>query len=422
MADRYLVDTGNWNSTARWSTTSGGASGASIPGAGDNVFLDANSPSGVSTLTTITVASVDCTGFTGTLAGTQALTIAGADGEFKLSDGMTYTRTGQTTFSGSGTMKLTSAGHVLGNVVMNAAGAELVLQDNLSCTASNGSTLNLTAGTLTVGANDVETRIFNASNSNVRTLNMGSGTWTLSYAGTQTTIWNFSAQTNLTFNKETANIVVALPSSASVTLNFNPSGREINDLRIVGVQSELIAVQLTGISEVAKLEIEGPVTIILPNDMVAGDLQLINSRGQYTLIQNSGGVQRTISQATGVIDADFLALQGIIATGGATFYAGRHSIDLDGNTGWIFDNPVTHEVTGVTRDKDGSPLGDVDLWLLRHEADGSLWNVSTGTSDGSGNYTLDAYRGTSNHVVVARKEGATNVFDVTDFTVQPTAV
>ena len=39
-ADRYAVANGNWNSTSTWSATSGGSSGASIPVAGDNVFIE----------------------------------------------------------------------------------------------------------------------------------------------------------------------------------------------------------------------------------------------------------------------------------------------------------------------------------------------------------------------------------------------
>jgi len=44
MATRYWVGgAGNWSSTAKWSTTSGGASGASVPIATDDVVFDANS-------------------------------------------------------------------------------------------------------------------------------------------------------------------------------------------------------------------------------------------------------------------------------------------------------------------------------------------------------------------------------------------
>ena len=38
-ANRYAVATGNWNSTSTWSSSSGGSSGASVPGASDNVYV-----------------------------------------------------------------------------------------------------------------------------------------------------------------------------------------------------------------------------------------------------------------------------------------------------------------------------------------------------------------------------------------------
>ena len=37
---RYAVATGNWNATSTWSTTSGGSSGASVPGAGDDAYIE----------------------------------------------------------------------------------------------------------------------------------------------------------------------------------------------------------------------------------------------------------------------------------------------------------------------------------------------------------------------------------------------
>ena len=54
MAKRYWVATsgGNWQTTASWSTTSGGASGASIPNYNDDVIFDTNSiTTGSSTIT-----------------------------------------------------------------------------------------------------------------------------------------------------------------------------------------------------------------------------------------------------------------------------------------------------------------------------------------------------------------------------------
>jgi hypothetical protein len=48
MATRYKVGgAGSWSSTSMWSTTSGGASGASVPGVLDDVIFDANSGTGI---------------------------------------------------------------------------------------------------------------------------------------------------------------------------------------------------------------------------------------------------------------------------------------------------------------------------------------------------------------------------------------
>jgi fibronectin-binding autotransporter adhesin len=50
--DRYWVGgSGSWNSTSKWSATSGGASGASVPTASDNAIFDANSAAAHYTVT-----------------------------------------------------------------------------------------------------------------------------------------------------------------------------------------------------------------------------------------------------------------------------------------------------------------------------------------------------------------------------------
>ena len=80
MADRYWVlgGTGNYNSTTNWSATSGGASGASVPSTADNVFFDASSGSGTVTINVASnCANLVLTGFTGTIAFTNNLTVNG---------------------------------------------------------------------------------------------------------------------------------------------------------------------------------------------------------------------------------------------------------------------------------------------------------------------------------------------------------
>jgi hypothetical protein len=73
MAQRFWVGgSGTWSAanTANWSATSGGAGGASVPGAGDDVFFDANSGAAVVTLPSpVEILTLTLTGFIGTLSG-----------------------------------------------------------------------------------------------------------------------------------------------------------------------------------------------------------------------------------------------------------------------------------------------------------------------------------------------------------------
>lgn len=85
MANRYWVGgNGTWDtaSTANWSASSGGASGASAPVAADAVFFDANSGGGTCTLgENVTCLSTNLTGYTGTLAfGTNKIQCTGTSG------------------------------------------------------------------------------------------------------------------------------------------------------------------------------------------------------------------------------------------------------------------------------------------------------------------------------------------------------
>ena len=80
MALRYWVTggSGNYDSTTNWSTSSGGASGASVPTTADDAVWDVNSGAGTVAINVASVAkSVDFTNFTGTLDFQDTLAVAG---------------------------------------------------------------------------------------------------------------------------------------------------------------------------------------------------------------------------------------------------------------------------------------------------------------------------------------------------------
>lgn len=99
MAARFWVTggTGNWNDTSNWSTTTGGASGASVPGSADTAALDVNSGAGAVTLDiSPDIQTLTCTGFTGTLAfGTNTISLNSTGTIFIGATTMTVTGTPQ---------------------------------------------------------------------------------------------------------------------------------------------------------------------------------------------------------------------------------------------------------------------------------------------------------------------------------------
>lgn len=196
MASRYWVGgSGNWNSsnTANWSTSSGGASGASVPTASDTVFVDGNSYTGVGSWTITVVGSVTCLScflldLYCNIAGssTPQLTITGPTATMQLgsfapavvvSPSLTCNFTSTSTpFSGNFTV------------------SNVIWLDNLttsgSITASSNFYFNrATAITITCS------RFTGSSLSQIATLNASNNSITIT--GTSGTIWDTSASTGL---------------------------------------------------------------------------------------------------------------------------------------------------------------------------------------------------------------------------------
>jgi hypothetical protein len=175
MANRFWVGgSGTWDgaSTANWSATTGGASGASAPVAADNIFFDANSGSGT------------CT------------TAAGATGT-------------------ACTVNSTTLGLTLG--------ANLTLSGTLTFTQN---TLNINDKTLTC-------RVFTSSNTNTRSIAFGTGNLTITGNGgaivDMDTGTNFSATgtpvMNFTYSGSTGTrtIILGTGITEANTINVNIS-------------------------------------------------------------------------------------------------------------------------------------------------------------------------------------------------------
>jgi hypothetical protein len=226
MADRYwILGTGSWSSTntVNWSASSGGAGGASVPTASDNVFFDANSNVGV-TAFTCTMANTPrvCNDFLAsgldgvmTLAGTSiGLTVSGSL-TFQATN-FTRTYTGTTTFNATTTGKtITTNGVAFGaGVIFNGVGGGWTLGNAL--TVPTGNTTTLTNGTLDLQSYTLSTGLFSSSNSNTRTIAFGTGNITCTGTGSA---WLTTTVTNLTI---TGTPVVNVTSTGSTAITVTP--------------------------------------------------------------------------------------------------------------------------------------------------------------------------------------------------------
>lgn len=138
MANRFWVGgTGNWNNsnTASWSTSTGGAGGASIPGTGDVAIFDGASGGGTVTVDSpngagvVTVQQITCGAFTGTLD------FSANNNSVTLSVQFSGTGSGTRTINlGSGTWTLTGAASwelfTVTNLTLSGASANIVFTGN----------------------------------------------------------------------------------------------------------------------------------------------------------------------------------------------------------------------------------------------------------------------------------------------------
>lgn len=218
MADRYWVGgSGTWNSTSttNWSATPGGASGASVPTAADNVFFDRT---GTYTVTLQAITNMFCLDIT-VSAGT--VTFAGTTGTLTVSGSMSliagtvWTNAGTITFNATTTGKtITTNGTSLGgNLVFNGVGGGWTLGSAFTTIG----TITITAGTLDTSAAGnyaVSATTLTCSSATTSQLNLNASTVTLSGLGGITV-----TGAGFTFNAGTSQINLTNTTGSSISAN-----------------------------------------------------------------------------------------------------------------------------------------------------------------------------------------------------------
>jgi hypothetical protein len=346
MADRYWVGgTGPWSSTstANWSASSGGATGASVPTAADNVFFDVNSNVGTGTFT-VTMSDTPrvCNDFTASgLDGT--MTLAGTSIGLTVSGSLTFqatnfsaTYTGTTTFNATTTGKTVTTNGVAfgGAVTFNGVGGGWTLGSALNYSSS---TLTVTNGTFDTSGYSVTGGNFSSDNSNARTINLNASTVTLS----GTSAITFTTSTNLTFNAGTSTI-----NGSATSPTF--AGGSQTFYNVSFVSTNLTFPSITGANTFNNLSITGRTTAgigvfaIGANQTINGTLTVsagTASAFRTTVRSSSSNTIRTLTcAAVSFTDTDF---RDITIAGAASPASGTRLGDAKNNTGITFDAAKT---------------------------------------------------------------------------------
>jgi hypothetical protein len=238
MAARYWVGgTGGWTDTARWSTTSGGAGGASVPTASDDVIINSNSGGPTITLAT----SQSCLTFT-----TTASCIIRPS-----TSGISLLVYGNVVLDSS-TFFASASGNTVQLSIMDSATIDVAgisSRPNLRIEAGSGSvtlaqayttdrTITLISGTFSTNGYALAAETVTTSGTLARTLDITGSTIS------DITTFNMDSNTNLTVNATGSTIVFEMRDNrnffgggftyGNLSLIFFDEREDTNDLVITG--------------------------------------------------------------------------------------------------------------------------------------------------------------------------------------------
>lgn len=320
MANRYWVGgTGTWNttSTANWSNASGGAPGASAPNAADIAFFDANSGTGTVTLgEPVTCLRVTMTGYAGSLDfSTHKISIVG---------------NGATIFTGSPTC--TALGSKQLEFTYSGSSGTRSVDSGATVTESNALNIKVTAGT------DIFRFIVGAGKAYGTVDFTGfSGTYAVNGTGIFPVYGNLTLSPTMTMASTTSNLRM---SSTSGTKTITSNGNTFNQpFVLTGVNGTFEFSDAFSQAAGRSFVLENNVIVRLKAGVTStvGIFATLDTT-QKVLESTLAGSQATLSQASGTVNATYLTIKDINATGGATWNAfiSNNNVDGGNNIGWDF--------------------------------------------------------------------------------------
>lgn len=364
--NRYWVGgTGSWttSSTTNWAATSGGAAGANVPTAINNVYFDQ-----AGTYTVTLTGALTCNDFT-VSAGTVTLSSTGTptiSGSMSLVAGTVWSATGVITFNSNAPGKtITTNGVTInGLIALSGVGGAWTLGSALTAT----NLLQLLNGTFSASTYNVTIGGFSSAVTNYRTLNMGSGTWTLTAAGN---VWVCTTATRLTLNAQTANIVL---SDTSTTARTFAGGGQIYNKLTIGGTTGISNTTLTGSAYFS--EIASTKTVAHTVTLTGGTGNIIQCN-VWSITGTAGNVVTLTGVSTGYLSVvtrpstlNYIAATNINAIQAPLFLGTGSSVTTCTNVlASAYVAPFTHYWRGGTGTWDGTTTTN--------------WSASSGGSGGS---------------------------------------
>jgi HYR domain/Secretion system C-terminal sorting domain len=429
----WVGGSGNWSDPNHWSLSSGGPAGVCIPGPTDNVNFDANSFTNASKNVTLDVTNALCRNMNWTGAGftpTFQYSVSGylrIYGSLTLISAMNFNYYGQLNFeSGSAGNTITTAGHSIGAQVtfIGGSGGSWSLQDGFTTT----SLLQLTSGTLNTNNQPVSCLYFVSSSGQPRALNLGSSIFTVTdyywYVDSYNFTFNAGTSTihqlnqypyygypvygagltyyNVTFESGSYPGTLQGPGTFNGVVTFNGTGQIDGNNTFNG---NVVFLSDGNITSNNTFNSELKFTSGKTYTVASGATQTFSSTGTLSFIaigspcapiaisSSVNGSVTTFTKASGEVCADYLYLNSVKATGGATWSAGLHSTNTTPATGTGWQNTLCSQPLQSSIITPSGPLcGAGSVTLSSRLASSYLW--STGATTQSivistpGTYTL----------------------------------
>jgi len=340
MSNRFWVGgSGNWSDdTNHWATSSGGSPGAgNLPTSSDDVSIDPNSGFGSGGTISMDVDG-ECLNFNSTTGHTYSFDNAedmdlNIYGSALFEAGLTFELS--TSFlirwsSNSSETITVNGASLCGNYFQG--GGTWTIQDNIITTGW----FSLINGTFDANDHNVTANnfYFYADTGYTPTVIMGSGTWEVTTGASNAWVLEENNLEVVTVTPETSTIKISdgggftggnktynnlwlQPNAEGATIVYGSN--TFNDLKIDAAQSVFFSGGTTQtVSTFTALGTSGNEIYLswIPDDVA----------------------QFNLSKSSGIVSSDYLDISNSNATGGATWYAGSHSVDTTNNDGWLFED------------------------------------------------------------------------------------